>query len=268
MTRKALFPLALALASLAPGSGLAAPAEAGAYILPADPLGSPMWEYHARRLFAGAPVRFDDRVKVSMPAIAENQRVFPVTVDARAVPGVVRIVVFADLNPIPVAIDFTPQAAAPYLSTRMKLDQRTPVRAAVLTADGTWLLGGGWIDAAGGGCSAPPVSRVRGDWADHLGELRGAAWAEAGGGTRLRINLRHPMDTGLVENIPAYNVEEVSIGAADGRPVARMAVFGSVAEDPAFTLLVNETEGALQIAARDTAGLDFAGTVPIPSLRR
>lgn len=244
---------------MAPAILLAAPSLALAAPLPADPLGSPMWEFHAQRLFGSAPVVFDSRVALHMPEIAENQRVFPVTVDARALPDVRRIVLYADLNPIPVAVDYAPTAAAAYLSTRIKLDQRTPVRAAVLTADGTWHLGGGWIDAAGGGCSAPPVSRVKGDWADHLGETRAAAFGESGGLTRLRMTFRHPMDTGLVENIAAYNIERLTIRAADGTPLGQMQINGSVSEDPAFTVLVQDRNGPITFSATDSAGLVFAG---------
>jgi len=229
--------------------------------MPADPLGSPMWEYHAARLFGDAPVRFDAAVKVEIPEIAENQRVFPVTVDARALPEVRRIVLFADLNPIPVAVDYAPLAAAPFLATRIKLDQRTPVRAAVLTADGVWHLGGSWIDAAGGGCSAPPVSRVKGDWSDHLGEMHGAGWRLGDTETRLRVTLRHPMDTGLVENIAAYNIERLTVTSSAGKPLADLQVFGSVAEDPAFTLIVEDAKGPFAVAARDTSGLKFTGSI-------
>lgn len=234
--------------------------------LPADPLGSPMWEYHAEKLFTGGPVVFDNRVKVILPVIAEDQHVVPVTVDARKLDGVKRIVVFADLNPIPVAIDYRPMDAAPFVATRIKLDQRTPVRAAVQLEDGSWHVAGDWIDAAGGGCSAPPLSRVRGDWADHLGEMRGAAWSD-GNSTRLRFGFRHPMDTGLVENIPAYNIETVRVTDAEGREVASMDVYGSVAEDPAFTLVVDR-DGPMEVAARDTSGLEFAGELAPASGKR
>ncbi|WP_086619688.1 quinoprotein dehydrogenase-associated SoxYZ-like carrier [Erythrobacter tepidarius] len=248
------------LLSLALGaSALATPAAALAEPLPADPLGSPMWEYHAGKLFAGAPVVFDPRVMVALPMLTENQHVMPVTVDARALNEVKRIVIFADLNPIPVAVEYTPLAAHAFIATRIKLDQRTPVRAAVLTADGVWHVAGGWVDAAGGGCSAPPVSRVRGDWADHLGELRGAVWQGADA-IRVRMSLRHPMDTGLVENIPAYNLEQLTVSDAHGTPLARLVVHGSVSEDPVFTLmLAPAAKGELAVSGRDTGGLEFGG---------
>jgi sulfur-oxidizing protein SoxY len=234
--------------------------SAPAVAAPADPLHSPMWEHHAARLFGKDTIMFDPRVIVRIPEIAENQRIFPVMVDARALPQVRRIVLLADLNPIPVALDYAPTGAEPFVATRIKLDQRTPVRAAVQTEDGTWHLGGAWIDAAGGGCSAPPVSRVKGDWADHLGEVRAGQWPEKEGETRLRMTFRHPMDTGLVENIPAYNIDHLTIRDDSGKSLGEMEIFGSVAEDPAFTVVV-KAQGAIGFEARDTAGLRFPGKV-------
>jgi sulfur-oxidizing protein SoxY len=238
---------------------MATPAAALAAPPGSDPLGSPMWDYHAARVFADAPVVFDERVKVVLPMLAENQHVVPVTVDARALSDVRRIVIFADLNPIPVAVEYTPLAAQAFIATRIKLDQRTPVRAAVLTGDGVWHVAGEWVDAAGGGCSAPPLSRVRGDWADHLGEMRGGLWDD-GEATRLRVAFRHPMDTGLVENIPVYNIEQLTISDAAGTPLARLVVHASVSEDPAFTFkFAPALGGDLKVAARDTGGLEFTG---------
>lgn len=235
---------------------------------PADPLKSPMWQAHAHALFGDDPVLFDPRVHVDFPEIAENQRVFPVSVDARGIGTVKRIILFADLNPIPVALDYRPVAAEPYVATRIKLDQRTPVRGAVQLADGSWHVSGQWIDAAGGGCSAPPVSRVKGDWAQHLGEMRGSAWPEAGSATaRLRVTFRHPMDTGYVENIPAYHIEEMRVTGAGGAVLGEMEIWASVAEDPAFTLIPRAHPGErLTVAARDTNGRDYTGVVPVPDL--
>ena len=245
----------------------AAPAQAA---LPADPLGSPMWQRLGQTLFGDAPVRFDPRVRVIFPGIAENQRQFPVAIDARGIAGVKRILVFADLNPIPLAVDYTLDAAQPYFSTRIKLDQRTPVRGAVQLADGSWLVSGGWIDAVGGGCSLPPISRVKGDWAQHLGEVRGVArWAA--GGMRVRLAFRHPMDTGLIDNIPTYNLEEVALTGAEGRRFGDLRIEASVAEDPEFAVIVDALPNEqVVMAGRDTNGIEYAarlmpaaGAVPL-----
>lgn len=231
---------------------------------PADPLESPMWTFHAKKLFGDAPVRFDDRVKLSMPMVAENQRAFPVTLDARDIPGVKRMVIFADLNPIPIAVDYSPTAAAAYIGTRIKLDQRTPVRGAVQLENGQWLVSGGWIDAAGGGCSAPPVSRVKGDWSEHLGEIRGRAWTEPAGGSRLRLSVRHPMDTGLVENIAIYHIDSIVIKDDSGVMVGTIGVQASVSEDPAFTVMPYAKSGeSLIVESRDTNGRGTLATMMV-----
>jgi len=249
--------------TLASPASLASPSARAAY--PVDPLQSPMWSAHARTIFGDDPVHFDPLLKIEYPDIAENQRSFPVALDARGIAQVKRMVIFADLNPIPIAIDYRPDAAEPYVATRIKLDQRTPVRGAVQLADGQWLVAGGWVDAAGGGCSAPPLSRVKGDWAEHLGEMRGEAWPMgADGASRLRVTLRHPMDTGFVANIPTYNIEELEVKSAAGAVLGEMEIWASVSEDPAITLMPRAKPGeTLTVSARDTNGRTYTGNVAV-----
>lgn len=262
----ALICLALAAAPVA-----AAPLDG----VPGDPLQSPFLPVVLQLVLPeGARIRFDDRVKISFPAIAENQRQFPVQVDARGIAGVQRIIVFADLNPIQKAVTFTPHAAEPFIALRIKLDQRTPVRAAVQIADGTWLIAGNWIDAAGGGCSAPPASRIKGDWAQHLMQLAGRMW-HGPAGTRVALAVRHPMDTGFVDNIASYWLETLRF-TANGRPVADLELAASVAEDPAIMLMPRLAPGdGIEVAARDSGGVESSARIappapmsPIPAIAR
>jgi len=255
---KALLVLALFAAGAA--------SSAHARILPEDPLHSPMWAYRAAALFGNDPVRFDLRVKVLVPVIAEDQHRFPVAVDARNIPGVKRIIIFADLNPIPLAVDYQPTASDAYVETRIKLDQRTPVRGAVQLANGEWLVSGNWVDAAGGGCSAPPLSRVKGDWADHLGEMQGGAWPIVGAtsSSRLRISFRHPMDTGLVENIAPYYIEHLTVRNAQGSELGTIKMQAAVSEDPSLTLMPHASAGeTIVVAGRDTGGRTYAAIVTV-----
>ncbi len=59
--------------------------------LPSDPLNSPMWSELAERYLGSGEIEFDNRVKVTVPSIVENQAQVPVTADARAIANVIRL---------------------------------------------------------------------------------------------------------------------------------------------------------------------------------
>jgi sulfur-oxidizing protein SoxY len=234
---------------------------------PTDPLKSPMWKEMARQFFGNAPIEFDDRIKIVIPSIVENQAQVPVTADARAVPGVVKLVVFADLNPIQHVLTLTPAKAAPYISFRMKVEQATPVRAAALTADGTWHVGAVFLEASGGGCSAPAMARKDADWSDTVGQAQGKAWREADGLTRARFRVRHPMDTGLAkDNTPAFYIERVDMRGSAGEPLATLEMHEPMSEDPTLTLMLRLPAGdaSLDIESRDNNGGTFRSNLPAP----
>ncbi|MEW5963613.1 MAG: quinoprotein dehydrogenase-associated SoxYZ-like carrier [Pseudomonadota bacterium] len=241
---------------------LAAPATASE---PADPLASVMWDDMRAKFFAGAAVEFDERVKVAVPGVVENQAQVPVTADARALGPVVKLVVFADLNPIQHVLTLTPREAEPYVAFRMKVEQGTPVRAAALTADGVWHVGGAYLDAAGGGCSAPATARKDADWSETVGQTQGRLWREAGGATRVRLRIRHPMDTGLSkDNIPAFFIERLEMKGNKGGALAELELFEPVAEDPTLTLLVRLplSETGVAVDGRDNNGTHYRSVIP------
>ncbi len=152
-------------------ANLAMAAEASA-----DPLKSIMWQQMYEQHFSGKPVVFDSRVIVVAPKMAEDQTAIPVTVDARALGQVQEIVVITDLNPIQKVLSYEPVQAEPYISFRFKAEQGTPVRAAALTGDGVWHIGGVYVDAAGGGCSSLALAHGKPDWVSRLAEVRAKIW--------------------------------------------------------------------------------------------
>lgn len=234
---------------------------------PADPLQSPMWIDLAKRYFGEAKVEFDSRVKIVVPSIVENQAQVPVTADARALDGVVKMIVFADLNPIQHVLTLTPLKAAPYVSLRMKVEQGTPVRAAALTGDGVWHVGGVFLEASGGGCSAPAMARKDADWSETVGQSQGRLWREADGFARARLRVRHPMDTGLAkDNTPAYFIETMEMRGSSGEPLARIEMFEPMAEDPTLTLLLRlpATDASLDVEGRDNNGAIYKSSLPAP----
>ncbi|MBA4131981.1 MAG: quinoprotein dehydrogenase-associated SoxYZ-like carrier [Hyphomicrobium sp.] len=235
--------------------------------VPADPLKSPMWADMVKRLLGGGPVVLDGRVKVTVPSIVENQAQVAVTADARALDGVEELVLFADLNPLQHILTLRPRKAAAYVSVRIKVEQATPVRAAARGADGVWHVGSVYLDAAGGGCSAPAMARREEDWSDFVGHSQGRIWREADGFARARLRIRHPMDTGLAkDNTPAYFIEKLDVKSSAGDPLATLELFEPVSEDPTLTLLLRipPADGAVDVEGRDNNGETYRSTIPTP----
>jgi len=217
--------LACALFALAASSAQAA----------TDPLESARWGDMQQAFFADQPVEFDDHVRVLAPLSAENSMEVPITVDASTLPDTEEVVVFADFNPILKILSFEPLAANARLSFRVKLQQSTPVRAAARTKDGVWHVGGAWVNTTGGGCSAPSVGSASPEWQSRLNEVSGRLWEKADG-SRLRVRIIHPMDTGLAVEIPAFYINALEIQQPDGEALMRIHSFEPVAENPLFTL--------------------------------
>ncbi|GLS46440.1 quinoprotein dehydrogenase-associated SoxYZ-like carrier [Methylobacterium brachythecii] len=230
-----------------------------------DPLDSPMWNDLSKRYLSGRTVVFDDRVQVILPPVTENQTQVPITIDARALGQVDEILVIVDLHPFPQPLRMEPIAAQPFVVYRQKIEQGTPVRAAARQGD-TWYVGGRYLDAAGGGCSVPPAVIAKIDW-EHVGEIRARAWREADGGARVRMRLLHPMDNGMIANIPAFFIETLNVTDASGAPLAKLQLSEAIAANPTLTLLpeIPKDGQVLKVAARDNNGGDFKATVPIPA---
>lgn len=229
-----------------------------------DPLDSPLWSGLAKRYLDGRDVIFDDRVQVVLPPVTENQSRVPVLVDARAIGRADEIAVIADIHPFPLTLRLEPKAAEPFVAFRMKIEQATPIRAAVRQGD-LWHVGGRYLDAQGGGCSVPPVVEKKIDWS-RLGETRARVWREAEEGLRLRLRLFHPMDNGMIANIPMFIIETVDVSDAAGALLARLHLSEAIAADPTLTLLPDRPKegGVLKVVARDNNGGLFSASVPIP----
>jgi sulfur-oxidizing protein SoxY len=204
-----------------------------------DPLPSVMWDYHHQRLLKGEPFVFDARVKVSVPPFAEDSRQVPVEIDARELPGrFSRMLLWAELNPIPLVFSLQPSAElVPLLAIRIRVEQATPIRAALLGEDGVWHVGSAWIDAAGGGCTAPSVVRAQPGWEERLGQVLGRSFARRDN-NRLRVQISHPMDNGLVGGIPEFYLDRAELRSASGEVLASFELFPAISENPTLTMEV------------------------------
>nr|WP_314485617.1 quinoprotein dehydrogenase-associated SoxYZ-like carrier [uncultured Pseudomonas sp.] len=228
----------------------------------ADPVPSVMWAFYHKQILSQAPFVFDDRVKLLAPPFAEDARQVPLEIDARALPGkVVRMLAWAELNPLPRIVDFEPGALVlPWLSVRIRVEQATPLRAAVLTDDGVWHVGSTLVDAAGGGCTAPSVVRTQPGWEEHLGEVLGGRYPRTDG-NRLRLQVAHPMDNGLVSGIPEFFINQAELQDAQGQRLATLVLYPAVSENPSLGFDLRGS-GPTRLVLQDNSGNRFEAAVP------
>ncbi|MFM2404027.1 MAG: hypothetical protein RL223_1907 [Pseudomonadota bacterium] len=258
-----------AVLGAAGGVGMAGSAQA-APPSDIDPFGSLVWP-SLRQEFLGADARvvFDDRVQVQGPPFAEDPMNVPISVRA-ALPEVRRLIVLVDRNPIRKVLELQPLAAQPTVAFRFKLEQASPVRAAAQTADGLWHVGGTQVDSAGGGCTVPGGSRADGSWSQTLGQVSGRLFeadatraAGADAASRLRLRIMHPMDTGLVNGVPAFYVSRLVVRDARERELLRIQTFEPVSENPVFSFDFAEPPlRPLRIVGQDNNGNRIDSVLP------
>lgn len=219
-----------------------------------DPLDSFMWELYRERYLGQAPVRFDERVRLSAPAFAEDSGQVPVEVDASAFNGrFQRMLMWVELNPIPMVFDYQPLShGLARVALNLRLEQGSAVRVAVLS-EGTWHVGSVFIDAAGGGCTTPGIASSGKDWSRDFGEVRARRFA-ADTGNRLRFRMMHPMESGLLPSESPFYIEEVLLLSGE-TTVARMSWHASISENPALTIdLRGDGRTGYSLRARDNNG--------------
>ncbi len=220
-----------------------------------DPLDSPSWNTMHKVILSNEKVVFDERVKVIVPDVAEDPMNVPVSVSVEEIGEIEEIRVFADLNPIQQILNFHPGKIEPYIAFRFKVQQSTPVRAAARTKDGVWHVGGQWLDATGGGCTAPSVSRGLANWRDTLGDVKSRLWSRVDQPDRLRFRIMHPMDTGLAPGIPAFYIELLELKDKQGDLLAHIQSYQPVSENPFFSLdLKSKLYQGLTLTGRDNNG--------------
>src|SRR5690606_20306195 len=129
----------------------------------------------------------------------------------------------------------------------------SPVRALVQAQDGRWHVGGVWVQAAGGGCTVAGASRIDGSWSRTLNQVQARLFDNVlEGSRRLRIRIRHPMDTGLVAGIPAFHIDTLELLDAAGQPWWRLALREPVSENPLLSFeLPPEVAGTLRLQGQD-----------------
>lgn len=173
-----------------------------------------------------------------------------------------------DNNPSPVAavLDFPGKRAWESISTRIRVNSYTNVRALAELNDGDLYMTSSFVKASGG-CSAPAMKDPAAA-AAHMGRMKLVLPQENAGDMLLaKLLIKHPNSSGmqldqLTRNyIPADYVRNIEVDF-DGEPLFRVATDISISEDPAISfgferLSDGGGDGRLEARVTDSQGRHF-----------
>lgn len=276
---------AFATGALTPGGALAhQPAASPAEAAPAAPVGNAIldfdpWPGIRKDLFAARPITEDSTALVlEAPVRADDAALVPLTIRIpRAMAATAKsLTLVVDKNPAPVAAVFTFGAGAGLgdrvLSTRVRVDMYTNIRAIVETADGALHMVTKYVKAAGG-CSAPALKDADEALAA-LGKMQVRTFARPASSTtpspepqgtlrEAQVMIKHPNYSGMQMNqltglyIPAKYVQRMDV-TRDGELVFRLEGGISLSEDPNIRFTYADGgPGVLDVTATDTDGRVF-----------
>ena len=229
------------------------------------------WQGLRGDVFGERPIKQDSSViTLTAPSRAEDAALVPVELRAALPPGdprrIVKITLIVDENPAPVAASFRlgPDRREAQLSTRLRVDAYSFVRAIAETSDGELHMTARYVKAAGG-CSAPAL-KDQDESLARMGETRLrrlAAGDEGGSGySRAQLMIRHPNYSGLQMNqitrhyIPAKFVDRIVVSQGS-ELVFEMEGGISLSEDPVIGFDYKPNGADLHVKAKDTDGRTF-----------
>ena len=178
-----------------------------------------------------------------------------------------------DENPSPVVskFNFTPKIGNASLTTRIRIDKYTYVRAVVEMNNGEKYMNSNFVKAAGG-CSAPSLADMDAVMA-RLGKMK-MKFYETGNKNSLskaQFLISHPNYSGLQFNqltrseIPAHFVNYLKI-EQDGDLILEAYPDISLSEDPAITFNFHDSGSPLKVTVEDSEGNHYAGDFPLSSV--
>lgn len=238
--------------------------------------GDDIWKDINRDVFAGKAIAEDDgAVSLEAPYRAEDAAIVPLTVHIPASAGEVKsLTLVVDKNPAPVAATFEFGEAAGkgdrMLSTRVRIDMYSNVRAVVETADGKLHMATKFVKASGG-CSAA-ASKDADEALASLGKMQirtfdaDASKEQTPPVREAQVMIRHPNFTGMQmdqvtrQYTPMRIVSEMDV-KRDGARIFKMEGGISISENPNFRFtFVPGTENVIEVTAKDTEGQVFSAT--------
>ncbi len=237
------------------------------------------WDEIRAGVFAGRAINpAGEAVVLTAPFRPLDQRAVPIEVEARFADGrtVRAVTIIVDQNPTPVAARFDIGGKREHLkvSTLLRLNAGTDVRAIVEASDGQLYMADRFVKFAGGqaACSAPPSGSPQ-EIAASMGRMTLEPLGKRAAVTqiepRARLKIMHPNHTGMVLDqltllyVPLRIVTDMEVRQGDERVFALQGSI-AMAQNPVveFDYRANGAE-TLHVEARDSHGAAWARDFPV-----
>jgi sulfur-oxidizing protein SoxY len=230
------------------------------------------WPFILTNVFDDKPIADGAGViALDAPYRAEDAAIVPITIRSDLPAGspikIAKITLVIDGNPSPVAAVFTLGDAGTVtaISTRVRVDAYTNMRAVAETTDGKLYAAVKFVKASGG-CSSPGLKNP--DDIAHRGEMQFRRFDAPAGSAEAQIMIRHPNNSGLQRDpinnyyIPAFFVDDLVLKIAN-KPLLRVEGGISISENPSFRFTYSgAADGPVSVEAKDTDGHAYSGNWP------
>ena len=230
----------------------------------------PMWPILKEIHFEGKTIREDanDLLVIEAPIRAEDAAIVPISVKSLVAQTpdkyIKHIHIIIDNNPEPYSANFTlsPELGMVDISTRMRVDQYTMVRAIAEMNDGSLHMVSRFVKASGG-CSAPAGKDAAAALA-RLGKMQiRMRNPTVGEQVQAQVIISHPNYTGLQfdqqarKYIPSHYVNNIVISYNDKNLITLNGGI-SISEDPSIRFTFTpKVAGVIKVDAVDTKEKTF-----------
>ena len=230
-----------------------------------DPQNSEIWE-DLQELLLGenAKVSFVKDIKVIMQDYIEEPHKVPLIVSIpERLHKFKQFVLIIENNPIQQVMILKPYRSIEALGMNVRLEDDSPIRAAILDEEGIWNIGSKIVFVSSpGGCSSPACDpTVEVCEVGIVGKIAVKEYGREAGAQRIKLKIIHPMETGFVTNvdgeiIPEYYVNKIHVDDIDG-PIADISTFAALSSDPVILLDLPEKGQSIRVHVKDSHGLEF-----------
>ncbi|PLY07961.1 MAG: quinoprotein dehydrogenase-associated SoxYZ-like carrier [Arcobacter sp.] len=223
-----------------------------------NPVVSPTFDDIMKEIIQNQKYIFDDKnITIKVPKFADNPTQVPIFVDAKKIKSAKRMIIFADLNPIPKLVDMKLNDLLPIISLNMKVAQETPLRALVLDENNLWHVGSENIKSFGGGCAVSSVAASNTDFSKLLGKIKTSQYDKEDG-SRLKASIFHPMETGLVFGNSEFFINKIII-KQEKKILGTIETYSAISENPRFIFETKDKSKKYSIEFYDNDGNEFIG---------